>query len=418
MHPKPKLDLAEATRLTRAGRLGEAMAVLRGLAPRAGTPSRGAPTLDMTPPAAGSGRAWTAPGTGAPGPSAGSGDGSGEALAKGLAGVELPEALRRFLDRAGTPGPMPGPMPGAMPDLHGLVPGTSPLHPLEPLPEGASFETFTYANEAGSRAYKLYVPGGHKGKTLPLIVMLHGCTQSPDDFAAGTRMNALAEEEGFLVAYPAQARTANAQKCWNWFEPGHQGREGGEPSIIAGLTRRIMAEHPVDPSRVYVAGLSAGGAAAAVMAATHPDLYAAAGVHSGLACGVARDMPSALAAMRQGPAGPPARTARGRPVPTIVFHGDRDAVVHPTNGEVVIAGGRSAGLSPRIVLGRSPGGIAYTQTVEVNRDGRPILEHWVLHEAGHAWSGGSPAGSYTEPRGPDASREMLRFFAHHALPPG
>jgi poly(hydroxyalkanoate) depolymerase family esterase len=201
----------------------------------------------------------------------------------------MPEALRELMDRMGQLGP-----------INGLQGGQGQAHAPAPLPDGARFEERTYANAAGSRAYKLYVPSGYTGQALPLVVMLHGCTQSPDDFAAGTRMNEVAEEQTFLVAYPAQAQTANASKCWNWFSAADQQRDQGEPSLIAGITREIMRDYPVESGQVYVAGLSAGGAAAAVMGATYPDLYAAIGVHSGLACGAARDMPSAFAAMKQG----------------------------------------------------------------------------------------------------------------------
>lgn len=290
--------------------------------------------------------------------------------------------------------------------------GIRPRRAPEPLPAGATFAAASYTNAAGTREYKLYVPGKAHGKALPLVVMLHGCTQSPDDFAAGTRMNALAEEQGFLVAYPAQPASANAKKCWNWFKPEDQRRDHGEPSLIAGITRRIMRDHPVDPSRVYIAGLSAGGAAAAVMAAAYPDIYAAAGVHSGLPAGAASDLPSAFAAMRQGSEG------SGQPsqfVPTIVFHGDQDTTVNPRNGDAVVASviGSATGLRTTRQHGRAPGGFAYSRSVHADPHDRAMCEQWTIHGAGHAWSGGSPSGSYTDQRGPDAATQMLRFFAAH-----
>jgi len=291
----------------------------------------------------------------------------------------------------------------------------APLSPSDIMPEGTRFIAGTFSNAAGSRTYKLFIPSRCQGQRLPLIVMLHGCTQSPDDFAAGTRMNFLAEEQNCFVVYPEQPSGANQSKCWNWFRTGDQRRGGGEPSMIAGITRQIMRDHVIDPKRVYVAGLSAGGAAAAIMGATYSDLYAAVGIHSGLACGAASDLPSAFVAMRQG--GGSKAIADGKTsVPTIVFHGDRDTTVHPKNGDQIIEqSARATRPTTKVLRGRVPHGHAYTRTILIDGAGRAISEHWNIDGAGHAWSGGSPAGSYTDPQGPDATREMLRFFLEHSL---
>jgi poly(hydroxyalkanoate) depolymerase family esterase len=310
---------------------------------------------------------------------------------------------------------MPQTLPGSLGKLkQGGLANRFPAHAPAPVPDGAQFVAATFSSEVGTRPYKLFIPSRYRGEPVPLIVMLHGCTQSPDDFAVGTRMNDLAEERVFLVAYPAQTASANAQKCWNWFNPGDQGRGRGEPALVAGITRQIMRDHAIDSARVYVAGLSAGGAAAAIMGATYPDLYAAMGVHSGLACGAARDISSAFAAMRQG--GPVPRRSADRLVPTIVFHADHDTTVHPINGDRVAAQVAASGggtLRSTIERGQVPGGRAYSRTLYADAADSTVLEQWVIHGGGHAWSGGSPDASYTDPTGPDASREMLRFFLQH-----
>ena len=274
------------------------------------------------------------------------------------------------------------------------------------------FLTDTYSNRAGTRSYKLYVPKGIQGgQKLPLIVMLHGCTQGPDDFAAGTQMNLRADERPCLVLYPAQPNSANTSKCWNWFKESDQRCDAGEPSIIAGMTRQVMSRYPVDAKRVYVGGLSAGGAMAAIMGATYPELFAAACVHSGLPHGAAKDLPSAMMAMQRGCA----ERLAVKSVPTIVFHGDRDSTVHPRNGDEVIRGA-SAGkhFEVKVEKGQVAGGRPYTRTRYLDGAGKAVLEGWRVHGAGHAWAGGSSSGSFTDPKGPDATKAMLDFFsAHH-----
>jgi len=322
---------------------------------------------------------------------------------RGLVVSHVPPAFR----------PLDGQLGGGFSLPEGFVGDRFPTAGEAEIPDGAQFLSGSFSNEAGSRPYKLYVPSGYKGQPVPLVVMLHGCTQSPDDFAAGTRMNAVAEEQTCLVVYPGQTAGAHPQKCWKWFSPEDQQRDSGEPSLIAGITRQVMRDYAIDPARVYVAGMSAGGAAAAIMGKSYPDLYAAIGVHSGLACGAAHDLPSAMAAMQRG-SGRPASGKPQRIVPAIVFHGDRDKTVSPRNGEDVVEQATPAtGSRIQVVRGEVPGGRNYTCTVHLDEAGHPLTEHWVIQGAGHAWSGGSAAGSYTDPQGPDASREMLRFFQQH-----
>jgi len=299
-------------------------------------------------------------------------------------------------------------------NLDGLTVGR-PSKALE-IPEGAQFLSRSFASAAGSRNYKLYVPRHPQASRRALLVMLHGGTQDVDDFAAGTRMNALAEEHGFVVAYPIQSKAANASLCWNWFSPENQMRGRGEPAIIAGITRQIVAEYAVDPARVFVAGLSAGGAMAAVMGATYPDLFAAVGIHSGLPYRSAADLPSAFAAMRGDAKLPGQRSRKSRGtgddsprIRTIIFHGDADNIVHPSNATNMVEVEMGSESVERAEAGHVTNR-AHTRTVTRDKSGAVVVEQWLIHGSGHAWSGGSPDGTYTDPHGPDASQEMLRFF--------
>ncbi len=307
--------------------------------------------------------------------------------------------------------------------------------PAKPAPSGIildgcvfeskdAFTSGAHTHAALTRRYKLYVPAGFTGSTgqqRPLVVMLHGCTQNPDDFAVGTAMNEQASKQGFCVLYPEQSQDANPQRCWNWFKHNHQRRGRGEPALIASLTQAIMKEHDIDPRRVFIAGLSAGGAMAAIVADAYPEIFAAVGVHSGLPTGSASSVPEALAVMSSGqgshikstqPLKPPQRS-----VPTIVFHGDQDRTVHPRNGEQVIASalGSASAANPRVTQAISANGRRYTSATHHGESGEVLAEHWLVHGAGHAWSGGHAKGSYTDAKGPDATVEMLRFFFEHPL---
>ena len=403
MKPLLSRDMVEATCLTRAGRLSEAMAliqsVLRGGRPNdiPETAARTA-TIALPPPQLELTRVYDGRVSNRP--------------AESASILPLQVALGGAFNRLDLNGL----------DLNGLglrgVPGRKAPPASEIAPPSGTFIAKSFSNEAGRRSYKLYIPSRHGDDPRPLIVMLHGCTQSADDFAAGTRMNFAAEEHACFVAYPEQPAAANPSKCWNWFKQSDQQRGRGEPALIAGITRQVMRDHRVDARRIYIAGLSAGGAAAAIMGEAYHDLYAAVGVHSGLACGAARDLPSAFAAMRgDGPLRSSMSSAHPgeRALPTIVFHGDRDTTVHPRNGEEVIAragaGGRLGATAERRT---TSSGQRYTRSIQRDADGRSVLEQWEIHGGGHAWSGGNPAGSFTDPAGPDATQEMLRFFLEHA----
>jgi len=432
MDAKMSAGMREATHLTRAGQLHEAVAIIQrtlhgvsGPKPAGGTPRAAAETtvegrfrvIDdemmgtyahepqrryLPGPAAGPGHTEAGPG-----PTAASQERTATPLPFGAG---LHERWRGRWRGYRGPAPWSEPIPDRAPDI---------------VPDGGRFISGLYTNHAGTRSYKLYIPSSYQGQPLPLVVMLHGCTQNPDDFAAGTRMNVLAEEHQCFVVYPAQSRAANSSKCWNWFDPADQQRDRGEPSIIAGLTRQILDSHRVDARRIYVAGLSAGGAMALTLAMTYPDLYAAVGIHSGLPYAVAQDLPSAFTAMHCGEGASARWYTACAPAAAIVFHGDRDTTVHPCNGDHVVAQCASSharrgeppegGPARRVSIerGQAPHGHAYTRTTCHDASGQPVVEHWLVHGAGHAWSGGSCRGSYTDPKGPDASQEMLRFFYDH-----
>ena len=389
MNPQFQQHMAEATRLTRLGDVAAATALIQaalGGVALAGTPA------DAT-----------------------------AAARTSAAGSDVIDVVARVVPPPQAPVPVPvlsmpaGPFAraGAAPD-GARVAADAPQRPAartapdaQPGREPARFVAGRFQHPtAGARDYKLFLPPGAGEQPRPLVLMLHGCTQTPDDFAAGTRMNEAAAAQGVVVLYPAQSVQMNPQRCWNWFKRQHQQRDRGEPALLAALVRQVVAEQRIDPSRVYVAGLSAGGAMAAVLGQAYPDLFAAVGVHSGLASGVAGDLPSALAAMQSGAPAPRA----SRPVPTIVFHGDRDATVNPANGAQVFAAATPPGATAHTERIARPGARAHTRQQQRDAHGRVVAEHWLVHGAAHAWSGGSSAGSYTDPQGPDATREMLRFF--------
>lgn len=295
--------------------------------------------------------------------------------------------------------------------------------------ESGQFSNQTYSGPAGSRNYKLYVPSVYSGTPLPLVVMLHGCTQDPSDFAKGTRANRWAESKRCLVVYPEQIQRANSHRCWNWFRPIDQHAGRGEPSLIAGIVQQVIDEYQVDPRRVYIAGLSAGGAMAAIMGHEYPELFAAVGIHSGLPVGVAHDVTSALMLMKTGRSTDAPRSVTAainqRVVPVIVMHGDADKTVNPANAARLVQNAVETSLliNPNAPLktddqsvAATQGDRAYRRTRYTTANAVSMIEQWAIQGAGHAWSGGSAAGSFADDSGPDATHAMLQFFYQHATP--
>jgi poly(hydroxyalkanoate) depolymerase family esterase len=399
-------DLARATRLTRDGKLAEATRFIQrslGFAPAA---SPAAARRTATPSA---------------GPSAPVAREQGGSAVLDLPFREIPRAPQAPVSRPNHTHVPAEPAGMDAPAVPGLAAEPVAQRPLAK-PRPASFKAHSFDFDGARYAYRLYLPslsGDASLQALPVVVMLHGCKQDAADFARGTDMNTLAEQQKCIVLYPEQLSKANSMRCWNWFEKGHQSRDAGEPAMIAALTRSVLEKHNGDPSRVYVAGLSAGGAMAALVAGLYPELFAAAGVHSGLAAGAAGDVVSAFGAMRRGARG----AGDGAAVPTIVFHGSGDKTVHPSNGDQVVASALAAISAQGTQLKKSETGAAPRGAPGAGRpaertrysaaDGVSHVEHWSVDAGPHAWSGGDPEGSFTDPQGPGASAAMLAFFLQH-----
>ena len=385
-HVSMPKNMGEALALVRAGKLQEASEILLGgqtaIVPTQVAPARSKP--------------FSAPG-------AGFTDHAAIGVARAGGAIDIADVLARSgMNLAGKP----------------ASPSKGPITPTADAP--GQFQRVAFRHQVQDHPYWVYVPKTETATAgRPLVLMLHGCTQNAEDFARGTRMNATAEAEGALVLYPSQLQSANANGCWNWFRPQDQQAGSGEPALLLAMVQNAMAAHDIDHKRVYVAGLSAGGAMAAVLGQQYPEVFSAVGVHSGLAPGAAHNMMGALSAMKSGAKGWSSTSgSSARQVPLIVFHGDADSTVHPRNGEQLLEGA-AAGLATSVQsrdIGTTPDGQRYTRTsVQNTAAEKPsaLAEHWLLHGGGHAWSGGDAQGSHTTAKGVNASAEMLRFFLEH-----
>lgn len=280
----------------------------------------------------------------------------------------------------------------------------------------SQFLNDSFTNFSGSLRYHLFIPSNHHAG-MSLLVMLHGCNQDAEIFSVGTRMNEHAEQLGFMVLYPAQSGAANANKCWNWFKSANQYRNMGEPAVIAGMTKKIMREYAINSRKVYIAGLSSGAAMAYIVGSVYADIFAAIGVHSGLLYRGVNNIFSALAAMKAGSeqAGQTSEITEQELAPRItqpliIFHGDNDQVVHAQNAIDLMAYHHQQEFFKQHSHHESEKNYSHTRTIYKDANGADLAEKWIIHGAGHAWSGGCVDGNFTDPKGPDASFEMLRFF--------
>jgi len=443
-------EIFKATQLTKAGSLMEATRVIQRALGLAKTAANAQPPS----PAAGPGPSAPRPATSEEAvtdvpfretmrPSPANEPAFKEQVEERAPARPAPEFNAELKEKADPSAPVQSPVRRDEPDVRKVdapagPPGTDALVPR---PRQARFSALSFRSGSSSHAYRLYVPGSDgTGETaqgaagsalLPLVVLLHGCKQDAADFAVGTGMNELAETRKCLVLYPEQSANANSMRCWNWFDAAHQSRDSGEPRVLAALIRQVIQTHGADPSRVYIAGLSAGGAMAAIMAGLYPEMFAAVGVHSGLPPGAANGVVSAFSAMRRGAR--KTATAGGSAtddneaaffMPTIVFHGSADTTVNPDNGdqitEAALAALGAAGIdvirveqsedSPCTSSGRRD----TTRTIYRAAGGKPYVEHWAIGSGPHAWSGGDAAGSFTDPHGPSASQAMVEFFLQHS----
>lgn len=327
---------------------------------------------------------------------------------------------------------------GALALLLAACSGSQPVATGAPQAASGSFERYSYTNAAGTRTYKVYVPARYDGAPTPLLVDLHGCGSNADEESRWSRFNELAEAFGLLVAYPEQDPNANGSRCWNWFLEEHHQRDAGEPSIIAGITRAVMDRWNVDARRVYLAGISAGGAMADIMAVTYPDLYAAAMIYAGCEY---QGGPTCLGATgtlsgdESGARSIAAMGAHARAVPVFVIQGDADPVVPPGNAELVVgqflaiadtvddgANDGSVSRTPASTsTGASPEGATYEVDQYRDAAGCLLVERWLIHGMGHMWSNAESNGSardalLTFPTGPDVSAPTIEFLLSHPMP--
>ena len=303
-----------------------------------------------------------------------------------------------------------------------------------------TFEAFSYTNEFGTRTYKVYVPASYDGTPAPLLVELHGCGSNADEESRWSRFNEFAEAHGLLVAYPEQDPNANGGRCWNWFQAEHQARDAGEPTLIAGITRAVMEGWNVDPRRVYLGGISAGGAMSDVMAVTYPDLYAAAMIYAGCEYKggpTCLGSTGALSGDQSGAESIAAMGPRARTVPAIVIQGEADPLVPPANAELVVGqflaiadtvdDGTNDGSVSRTpaqsTSGQVPGGHAYSVDIYRDASGCKLVERWLVEDMGHMWSQGKSAdppttrdAAFIDPLGPDVTTATLEFLLSHPMP--